>query len=267
MKKIILLLLTITLILFTNTKSQTSDSLRSINNKAFRSGEKLYFDIDYGFITVGKAELSIPEADSIFNRKVYHVISIAKSMPFFDMFFKVRDRYESFIDSIGIFSWRFEQHVREGKYKRDYGAFLNQIDEVAISDTVRTKIPRYTQDIISAFYFTRTVDFSGFTKGNSIKLFNFFGNKVYPLKVVFRGKETIETDAGEFRCIVIEPLVTEGGLFKNEGRILIWLTDDDAKMPVLVKSKVLIGSITAELTKYENVYGKLTSKITVDDFD
>ncbi len=236
------------------------DSLRSVPNKAFRTGETLYFDVDYGFFAVGKAVMSIPDADSVFGRKTFHVLFKVKSMPFFDAFFKVRDRYESFIDSAGIFSWRFEQHVREGNYKRDYGAFLNQLSGIAVSEKAETQISPYTHDIISAFYYTRTLDFSDFRAGEKIHLNNFFADKIFPLDVIYHGKETVETEAGEFDCIVIEPLVTEGGLFKSEGNILIWLTDDDAKMPVKVKSKILIGSITAELTKYENVFGKLTSR-------
>jgi hypothetical protein len=237
------------------------NELRTVENKSFRTGEKLYFDIDYGFFSVGKAIMSIPNSDSVFNRKTYHVKFTVRSMPFFDPFFKVRDKYESFIDSAGIFSWRFEQHVREGNYKKDYGAFLNQYTGIAQSEKKETKIEPYTHDIISAFYYTRTLDFSNMREGDRIELQNFFADKVNPLQVVYHGKDRIEVEAGEFDCIVIEPLVKEGGLLKSEGKILIWLTDDEARMPVMVKSKVVIGSITAELTKYEGVFGKLTSKL------
>ncbi len=259
-RKVLFALIALLFVVRPSEAEAQSDTLRVVPNNAFGTGEKLFFDIDYGFFTVGEAVLQITNADSILGRKVYRVISKAKSKPFFDAFFKVRDKYESYIDSLGIFSWRFEQHVREGSYRKDYGAFLNQLAGIAISGKKETEIPPYTQDIISAFYYTRTVDFSQFEPGEKIQMYNFFADKVYPLAVVYHGKEKVKVEAGTFDCIVIEPLVTEGGLFKNEGSILIWLTDDDAKMPVKVSSKVLIGSITAELTKYENVYGKLTSK-------
>ncbi len=254
MKNYILSLIVFLFIFSSENFSQT-DTLRTIENRAFRSGEKLKFDIDYGFFTVGEAELKIESGEDVFERKTYKAISKAKSKPFFDVFFKVRDRYESVIDSAGIFPWRFFQHVREGSYKKDYGAFFNQYKGIAVSDKKETPIERYTHDIISAFYFTRTVDFSNFKEGDKIHLQNFFADKVYPLDVVYHGKDEASVEAGDFDCIVIEPLVTEGGLFKNEGEILIWLTDDDAKMPVKIKSKVLIGSITVELTDYEKVFG------------
>ena len=93
-----------------------------------------------------------------------------------------------------------------------------------------------------------------------LNLQNFYKDKVYDLDVRYLGKETIEVPAGKFECIVVEPLVKEGGLFKSEGSIIIYMTNDQAKIPVRVKTKVIIGSINADLTSYEGVKGNLTSK-------
>ena len=84
-----------------------------------------------------------------------------------------------------------------------------------------------------------------------VNLQNFFKDTVYDLDVLYHGKETIQVPAGKFECLVIEPLVKEGGLFKSEGSIIIYMTNDEAKMPVRVKTKVVIGSIDADLTNYE----------------
>jgi hypothetical protein len=104
------------------------------------------------------------------------------------------------------------------------------------------------------------LDYSGLKVGDKIPLKNFYKDKVYDLDVVYHGKETIEVEAGKFECIIVEPLVQEGGLFKNEGSIMVWMTNDDAKMPVRVKTKVVVGAINSDLTSYSGVYGKLTSK-------
>ena len=93
-----------------------------------------------------------------------------------------------------------------------------------------------------------------------VLLHNFYNDKVYDLNVKYLGKETVTVTAGTFDCIIVEPLVQEGGLFKSEGSITVWLSDDDLKIPVKVKTKVVIGSIDAELTKYEGLAGKLTSR-------
>ena len=83
---------------------------------------------------------------------------------------------------------------------------------------------------------------------------------MYDLDVRYLGKEVVDVPAGKFECIVVEPMLKEGGLFKSEGSIIIYLTNDEAKMPVRVKTKVIIGSINADLTSFEGVKGKITSK-------
>ena len=97
-------------------------------------------------------------------------------------------------------------------------------------------------------------------EGDKISLQNFYKDKTYPLDVRYLGKETIEVPAGEFRCIKVEPLVQEGGLFKSEGSIVVWMTDDERRMPVKVKTKVIIGSIDADLSEYSGLAGPLKSK-------
>ncbi len=254
--KFILLFLIISI---TSSFSQ-KDNFRKIENKAFRQGEKLIFDVKYGFITAGVAEFSIPKITKIAGRDVYNVVFKVSSVPAFDLFYKVRDRYETFIDVEGIFPWRFEQHIREGKYSRDFSAFFDQRKGRAITTEGSYDIPRYVNDIVSAFYLARTFDYSKLKINDKIYLENFYKDKVYPLEVIYRGKESVSVTAGTFNCIILEPVVKEGGLFKSEGSIIIWLTDDELKIPVKVKTKVLIGSIDAELITYEGLGGVLKSK-------
>lgn len=238
-----------------------NESFRKIENKAFRQGEKLIFDVKYGFITAGVAEFSIPKIIKIAGRDVYNVVFKVSSVPTFDLFYKVRDRYETYIDVEGIFPWRFEQHIREGKYSRDFSAFFDQRKGKAITTEGTYDIPKYVNDIVSAFYLARTFDYSKMKVNDKILLENFYKDKVYPLEVVFRGREVVSVSAGTFKCLILEPIVKEGGLFKSEGSIIVWLTDDELKVPVKVKTKVLIGSIDAELIAYEGLNGKLISKV------
>jgi hypothetical protein len=83
---------------------------------------------------------------------------------------------------------------------------------------------------------------------------------VYDLNVKYLGQEVVEVPAGKFECIIVEPLVKEGGLFKHEGNIIIWLTNDEVKMPVKVRTKVVIGYVEAKLNKYEGLAGQLKAK-------
>jgi hypothetical protein len=238
----------------------SGDEFRKLENKAFKEGEKLTFDVKYGFVTAGIAVMQIPKIKKISGRNAYHVTFEVNTVPSFDWIFKVRDRYETYIDVEGIFPWRFEQHIREGSYSRDFSAFFDQRKGKAKTSEGEYEIPKYVNDIFSAFYLARTFNYSNLKVNDRIHLKNFYKDKVYDLDVKYHGKEVIEVAAGKFSCIIVEPLVQEGGLFKSEGNIIVWLTDDELRVPVKVKTKVVIGSIDAELTKYEGLAGKLTSK-------
>jgi hypothetical protein len=104
-----------------------------------------------------------------------------------------------------------------------------------------------TQDVLSAFYYVRTQPLA---PGDSLEVPNHSDGKNYPLMVRVLRRETITVPAGTFTCLVVEPLLKTAGLFKQEGRLTIWLTDDARKMPVLMKGKVTVGSIVAELESF-----------------
>jgi len=179
----------------------------------------------------------------------------------FSWIHKVDDRYETFLDSQGMFPWHFTQRVREGSYSRDFEAWFDQINNVAYADNKQYPIPPYVHDAVSAFYFVRTLDYSKTRVGEKIMLQNFFKDTTYALSVKFLGRQRIEVDAGTFDCIIVEPLMREGGLFKSEGRVLIWMTDDERKIPVKVSTKVVIGSIESELREYSGINGPIRAKV------
>ncbi len=242
---------------FLNTAGQ---EFRSLENKAFKEGEKLTFDVKFGFVTAGIAVMQIPKIKRISGRNAFHVTFEVNSIPSFDWIYKVRDRYESYLDTAGLFPWRFEQHIREGSFSKDFSAFFDHRKKKARTSKGEYDIPLYVNDIVSAFYLARTFDYSKMKPGDKVELKNFYNDKVYDLDVKYLGKERITVAAGTFDCIMVEPLVQEGGLFKSEGTIIIWLTNDDLKVPVKVKTKVVIGSIDAELTAFEGLAGELKSK-------
>lgn len=242
------------------TENKTTGNLRKLENKAFTVGEKLTFDVNYGFVTAGIAVMQIPNVKRISGRDTYHVVFEVNSVPSFNWMFKVRDRYETYIDKDGIFPWRFEQHIREGNYSRDFAAFFDQRKNIAKTSDGEYEVPDYVHDIVSAFYYARILDYSGFKINDKLHLQNFYKNKVYDLDVKYLGKETVEVPAGKFDCIIVEPLVKEGGLFKHDGNIIIWLSDDELRVPIKVRTKIIIGYVEAVLTNYEGIAGEFTSK-------
>jgi hypothetical protein len=235
--------------------------LRFVKNEAFGVGERLEFNVTYGYITAGQAVMAVTGYDSVGGRKCYRVEFTVTSVPSFSWIYKVEDRYLTFIDVETLAPWKFEQHIREGTYRRDFIAEFDQVNLVAKTTEGTYPIPPYVHDIMSAFYYARAMDFAGFKPGDGILLSNFYKDKSYELKVNFLGRQELETEAGTFNTLVVEPMVREGGLFKSEGRIVIWLSDDERKIPVRVNTKIVIGSIDTELKFYSGLIGPLKAKI------
>lgn len=235
-------------------------TLRVIPQNAFGVGERLVFDVNYGFITAGEATMAVSGYDSVGGRQCYRIEFSVNSLPSFSWIYRVEDRYFTFIDVEAIIPWRFEQHIREGNYRRDFIADFNQYRHRAKTTEGEYDIPPYVHDIMSAFYYARTMDYSQSKPGDLYSLFNFYKDKTNELGVKFLGRQELEVAAGTFKTIVVEPLVREGGLFKSEGRIVIWLTDDELKIPVRVNTKVVIGSIDTELREYSGLRGTLKAR-------
>jgi len=225
-----------------------------IENKAFKAGELLNYYVEFGPIKVGKAKLHVKEIVNFNGRNAYHIIAYSESFPFFDIFYKVRNVDESLTDVESFASLKYEKHQRETNYIRDVVIVFDHINKkFYLTEKKGSKpevkkegeIPQFVTDVLSALYYVRTLQL----KIGEEYFINSHSDEIsYPIKVIVWRKEKIETVCGKFDCIVIEPIVLpSAGLFKAKGRLWIWLTDDDYKIPVLMKSKLIIGSIVAEL--------------------
>ena len=220
--------------------------LRDLGQKALRVPEKLLFDVIWGgwsfnWVNAGKATLELLPTDSA---TTWQIRSRAWSNGFFQTFYPVRDTVVSLIDSRGIYPVRFDKHLHEGNYKASISATYDQARHtLSMQDTV-FPIEPFTHDVLSAFYFIRT---QHLVAGDTLELAAVSGKKKYSLKVLCHGRETIEVPAGTFKTLVVEPVLKEDGLFKAKGKLTIWVTDDEAHIPVKMQSKIPVGSIKVEL--------------------
>jgi hypothetical protein len=245
-----------------DTSSAAGTDFRKVENNAFNVGESLKYDLKYGFVKGAETQISVTGEKSVRGRNCYHIEFTANTVNPFDSFFHVDDKYETFIDKDGLFPMYFKQRVREGKYTRDDEVEFHHEKGIAKSLIYGKDydIAKYSQDIVSAYFFIRSLDLRS-KVGQTISMNNFSNDKDYPLDIKILRRDVIETDLGTFRCIVVEPLVRGAGLFKSEGRILIWMTDDENKIPVKISIKVVVGSINAELREMSGVKNPLTSQI------
>jgi hypothetical protein len=216
----------------------------------FRPGEYLKFSVQYGIIHAGSAYLEVPRAEDMNGHPVLVLQARAESNGFFSTFYKVRNKIQSYWDRDGHYSWRYNENRREGGYKvQNDITFDYDRMEARYKDGRTFAIPPHVQDALSAFYYSRT---QALPLGGSIVFDYHASRKSLPLEVKVLGRERIETPAGKFNCVAIEPLLKAGGIFKKKGRLVIWITDDERRMPVLMRSKVTVGSISVVLQEYRS---------------
>ena len=242
-------------------------SYRNIPNKAFARGEMLTFRVAFnsaltGSITGGKATLEITDdVKLIENRNTYHVVGIGKTTGLIEMIYKVNDRFESYFDQDALIARQFIRRTRENTYKKDDLVIFRQHDKLAVSLTKIVKVPANVQDVISAFYYARTLDISNLKPGETFEIPFFFFYSVYHSRVIYKGRETVKTKLGKFRCVAFQPMVATGYAFDDPYPITIWITDDANRLPVLIDSEQSVGRARVELISYSGLANPITAKI------
>jgi len=235
----------------------------SVQNNAFKIGEKLRYRISYGFIDAGEAVLETKYTDiKGANRKLYHVVGTGRTLGAFNSIFKVSDRYESYIDQESIMPWFFHRRVNEGGYKiiQDY-TFRQHSSKVENGKGKQYTAPMGVQDMISCFYHARTLNFSNIKKGAIFVIPTFMDDELFDLKIKYMGDEVISLRIGKFKCMRFVPVVQTGRYFKHEEDVSFWVTKDENRIPIQVKAKIPVGSIKMHLVGYYGLKNKLTSKV------
>jgi len=250
-----------------------SAQLRQIDNKAFQKGEKLLYKVYYdsfvtGEVIAGECEFEIQKDTRVIaKRNTMHIIVKGVTKGAFNLFYKVRDRYETFLDEEAIVPWLFIRRVDEGGYIIEQDVNFNHYNNTTQFKNLKKKtsntssIPPHTQDILSSIYYMRTIDFTDAKEGDSYPVTFTLDDTVYTTKVFYMGKETLKTSMGTFNTFKVKPMVLTGNVFKDPFPMMLWVTDDENKIPVFAKSQILVGSIKMELISYKGLRNPMKSKI------
>ncbi|MEX1002546.1 MAG: DUF3108 domain-containing protein [Crocinitomicaceae bacterium] len=235
--------------------NEGNEKFIDLNQKAFAPGEKLVYRFTYGVFDAGEATLSVlPTERTVKGRKLLRVRGIGRTVSAFEWFYKVNDLYESYIDAEAMIPWVFKRRVDEGGYKinQDY-TFFQHKNEVETEKGNKHAVPEHVQDMISAFYYARTFDFSKAKKGQTFAVNIFLDEELFPTKIKYLGKEVIRTRKGKYRCHKFEPVVEQGRVFKSGDALTVWITDDGNKIPIMAKAKIQVGSIKMHLVGWEGL--------------
>lgn len=232
--------------------------LAKVNNQAFGPSEVLEYRVHYGFMDAGTARLEVdPIVKNLGGRTCYRVLGTGRSVGAFDWFFKVRDHYESYIDAEAMVPWLFIRKIEEGSYKKNQNVSFNHFKSTATSEKKTIKTPGQVQDLISAFYYARTLDFEHAAVGDTFLINCYLDDETFPMVIKYTGKEKVKTKLGTFRCIVFKPYLLEGRVFKEKEGMTVWVTDDKNKIPVRAQAEILVGSVKMDITSYKGLANPL----------
>ncbi|MEO9257998.1 MAG: DUF3108 domain-containing protein [Crocinitomicaceae bacterium] len=235
-------------------------ALPTRQNESFQIGEKLRYRVTYGIMDAGEAVLELKSTTKTGDggRPIIHAVATGKTIGTFSLFYKVDDRYETFLDSKGIFPWFFVRRVEEGKYKmsQDY-SFQQTKKKVDNGKGKLFDVPIGVQDMISSFYYARTLDYENMKVGQVTEFKCFMDDEIFPLKMKYVGKEEIHIRKGKFRCMKFVPVVQSGRYFKSEDDVNFWITDDKNHIPVLVKAKIPVGIVRLHLVEWSGLKNSL----------
>ncbi|MDR3679739.1 MAG: DUF3108 domain-containing protein [Flavipsychrobacter sp.] len=237
-------------------------------NTSFVKGEKVFYKVYYNvsllWVNAGEADFNVTQ--QMYNgRSTYHVVADGRTVKSYEWFFKVRDRYETYLDEQTMLPMKFLRNVNEGGTKILNDVTFYHDKGQAVSTNGVFTIPRCTQDILSAIYYARNIDYNKHKPGDKIPFNLFLDDKLYPLYIKYMGKEQVTTKYGTFNAVKLAPLLIEGTIFKGGDKMRIWVSDDANHIPLRVESPILIGSIKVDLMGYENLRSPFTSLVSKDE--
>lgn len=215
----------------------------------FAVGERLVFSIDYGPVNAGEGVLEVAGMVDYDGHRCFRIESTASSNSFFSGIYRVRDKVISYIDEAGLFSRYFMKRLREGTYRKTVEMeFDHEAGKARYHNGKEYDIPAGVHDVLSAFYYVRTLDLE---VGQDVFLSAHSSRETYDMRVIVHSRETVDTALGPFDCFVIQPVMVGEGLFKHEGDLMIYMSADEKRIPVLMKTKLPVGHIAANIQQYE----------------
>ncbi len=223
-----------------------------VESRAVAVGETLHYDISWAGISGGQATIAVEAPATYQGRRVLRLVATARSNKLVDAFYKVRVRVESLWDCEGRYSLLYTHKGREGRRVRDRRYVFDLPQQEVRREWVGDPVERFplllpVQDPFSILFEART---QALEIGRTFTLEAFEGRRRWDVEVQVLRRERVTVPAGTFETIVVKPLLKFEGVFQQKGDVVVWLTDDDRRMPVKMESKVRIGHVAADLTSF-----------------
>jgi len=235
---------------------------------SYKTGEKVTYSIQYGFIPAGIATLELNN-DTSDKKDVWHSKLSARTTGMAEALFKVLDIYESYIDPLTELPVKSIRNIHEGHYRK-YNVVLfdhktRRDSSILMSDLTGKHIaPPDIHDILSCFYFFRNHflprDTNFLIKGEIITIPTWFCDELYPIRLKYIGTDEIKTRLGKIKCFKFNPVTETGRLFKTQEDVSFWFSADKNFLPVKIRFDIFVGAFTCEITSYEGLVYPLEIK-------
>jgi hypothetical protein len=235
---------------------------REIDQQCFGRGERMDYRIHYGFVNAGEAVMRVDETiHRLSGRPCYKVEVFGRTTGFFDLIMHVRDVWGSYIDTSAIVSHQFFQDIEEGKYRKkevidfDHRHNIAQVHRLdkesgALREKVNFDVPDHIQDIVSGYYYIRTLNFDTMQANQVFEIVGFYDDTTYTVPIRYLGKEQLKTKLGDYSSIVMSPIMPKNTFFRGRNPVKAWLSDDQHKVPLKVKAELLIGSVEIDIKSF-----------------
>lgn len=226
-----------------------TQQLLSKKDGAFQAGEQLNYKLRYGFLTAAEANLKVESTDVKFDGgEVLHLIAEGKTSGAFNVLYKVRNRYDSYISRTILSPFLYTENIHESNYRRTDKARFYQEQHKIVSKKGTFKGDGQTFDLVSAYYFARNLDLTKVKYGEKFVMDYFLDDGVTKLDIQYVGKERVNTALGSFNCLKFSPSIQPGRIFRKDSKLYLWITDDGNRIPVKAQVELLVGSVTMELS-------------------
>ncbi len=225
-----------------------SQELTKTNDPVFKAGEKLSYKLIYGFFTAAEANIRVEDSETKFDGKpVYHIIAEGKTAGAFDVLYKVRNRYETYVDQKTLLPYFYAENRRESSYRHaDKVTFDHNEDKITAAKGVFPYTGKVF-DFVSAYYFARCIDVSKIHIGQKFELQYFLEDGIHTLGITYAGKERVKCSMGTFNCLKFNPTIIPGRIFRKDSKLYLWITDDNNRIPIKAHVEVIVGSLTMDL--------------------
>ena len=210
----------------------------------FQIGERLTYNVSFTGITAGQASLEVVNDTVVNNYHQLHIRFNARTTFPVSSIYTINDQVDTWLDSKYLYTKKLTKNIREGNYKNDSYTIIDYDQSIAITNGDTVIIDQFLRDSYSLFYFLRTIPL---IIGETIDFTAFDGKNITPFQVITKTKETINTMAGTFPCLVVKPFREGTTLLKNKGDMMIWFSDDKIRLPIQIRIKLKYGSMLLKL--------------------